>query len=192
MADDAALLHVLQSLRERGAIGEVSLAGAVAHAASFVAAVPTAATALLDLGSGGGLPGLVIATRLPHLRIVLTDRRERRMDLLRRATSALGLDDRVTVITADVRALAARGEWQRSFDVVTARSFGSPTVTMACAAPFLRTGGALVVSEPPRIADAADGLDRWVAADPPRHGFTVDDVSFAQVRRLLRSSDPAR
>src|SRR3954452_9036417 len=101
MPDDSDLLRVLQGLRERGALGEASLPDAVRHAEAFVAAMPPSTRRVIDLGSGGGLPGLVLAVRLPHVSFVLTDRRERRMDLLRMACVRLELMERVTVITGD-------------------------------------------------------------------------------------------
>ncbi|MEO6125093.1 MAG: RsmG family class I SAM-dependent methyltransferase [Ilumatobacteraceae bacterium] len=179
------LLDVLQSLRERGAIGESSLIGAVAHAAAFVGAIPPTVDTLLDLGSGGGLPGLVIAVRLPHLSVTLTDRRERRMDLLVRACARLGISDRATVLTGDVRALAKRSELDQQFDVVTARAFGAPEFTLACARPFLRFGGILIVSDPPPSADV-DPRARWVAAGMDRHGFEFSGPSLPQMQVLIK------
>src|SRR3954471_13072331 len=102
MPDDAALLVVLESLRDRGALGEPSLPRAVAHAEAFLAPIAPGAATLIDLGSGGGLPGLVLADRLPTTEIVLTERRERRADLLRLAVTRLGWDGRVTVFAGDV------------------------------------------------------------------------------------------
>lgn len=189
MADDGPLLAVLESLRERGALGESSLTGAVAHAESFVAAVPSESVALLDLGSGGGLPGLVIAARLGHLRVTLTDRRERRMDLLRRACAQLDFGERVEVRTGDVRQLARDPELSESFDVVTARGFGEPLWTLRCARPFLRPGGVMIVSEPPPPSPGADevSLPRWPVDQVWRLGFALDEDVFTQVRRLIRS-----
>jgi 16S rRNA (guanine527-N7)-methyltransferase len=52
--------------------------------------------------------------------------------------------------------IVGRSERRGSFDAVVARSFGPPAVTAECAAPLLRPGGRLVVSEPP------DGTEeRW-------------------------------
>lgn len=200
MADDELLLVVLNSLRERGAIGEVSLPRAIAHAESFVDAVPPASETLLDLGSGGGLPGLVIAVRLPHVKVSLVDRRERRMDLLRRACHQLGVIDHVDVVTADVRDLARKDSFRRQFDVVTARSFGEPLWTLRCAAAFLRPGGSFIVSEPPDTtaqSSAVNGTDdtahisqRWPHAEVSSLGFTHAELG-SQVRSFtfLRSSD---
>lgn len=192
MADDTLLLAVLESLRERGALGEPSLVGAVAHAESFVAAIPADCLHLLDLGSGGGLPGLVIAARLPHIHVTLVDRRERRMDLLRRACARMEFGDRVIVRTGDVRQLAQLGELSGSFDAVTARSFGPPLWTLRCAHPFLRRGGSAIVSEPPPADETGTipaGLVQVELRWPPEAvrglGFHNSEP-FLAVRRFVR------
>ncbi|MEO5898912.1 MAG: RsmG family class I SAM-dependent methyltransferase [Ilumatobacteraceae bacterium] len=179
MTDDTRLLDALEGIRQRGAIGETSLVAAVAHAEQFVGLIPSNIRDLADLGSGGGLPGLVIAWRAPSLEVLLIERRATRADLLRRAVSALGMAARVHVVTADVRTVAqARGH---VFDVVTARSFAAPAVTAAHAASLLRfPGGVALISEPPS-PDAA----RWPVDMLASHGL-VDDGVHAGIRRLLR------
>ena len=159
MPDDSALLAVLESLRERGALGEPSLPRAVAHAEAFLAPIPPHARRLIDLGSGGGLPGLVLADRLSSTEVVLTERRERRADLLRLAVSRLGWADRVTVFAGDVVALARDAQMAAAFDVVTARAFGDPLWTLRCAAAFVAPTGIVVISEPPDT----DVDQRWPA-----------------------------
>jgi methylase of polypeptide subunit release factors len=69
------LVAVLATIRERGPIGEASLVAAVQRADAFVALVPSAAQHVVDLGSGGGLPGLVIAARRADLMVTLVERR---------------------------------------------------------------------------------------------------------------------
>lgn len=178
MTDDTALLAALAAIQVRGAIGEASLAGAVAHADQFVAALPIAARSLADLGSGGGLPGLVIAVRRPDLSITLVERRHSRADLLSRAVRALSLTEQVTVLADDVRVLGARAA--RTFDAVTARSFAAPPITARWAGVLLRSGGVLVVSEPPD-----DDPERWQSATLVAAGLS-DDGRVAGVRRFVR------
>ena len=156
MADtsDTALLAALAAIAERGAIGERSLPVAVAHAEQFVAALPADARQAVDLGSGGGLPGLVIAARCPWLEVTLVERRTRRADLLRRAVRSLDLSERVRVVDTDVAEVAR--QHPRGFDAVTARSFAAPPITARWASALLRSGGILIVSEPPE-----DDPERW-------------------------------
>jgi 16S rRNA (guanine527-N7)-methyltransferase len=158
MTDDSALLAALTAIAERGAIGERSLPVAVAHADRFARAVPAMARRLVDLGSGGGLPGLVVAVRCPLLQVTLVERRTRRADLLRRAVRSLNLEARVEVVGEDVRVVAHAAP--HGFDVVTARSFAAPAITLRWAGRLLCAGGLLVVSEPPE-----ESAERWPQAD---------------------------
>lgn len=154
MNDDRALLSALRAIQARGAIGEASLEQAIVHAEQFVAALPSGLSTLIDLGSGGGLPGLVIAVRRPEIHVTLVERRQSRADLLSRAVRSLELGSHVTVVAGDVRVVGESAP--RSFDAVTARSFAAPAVTAHWAGVLLHTGGRLVVSEPP-----VDDADRW-------------------------------
>jgi 16S rRNA (guanine527-N7)-methyltransferase len=167
---------VLGEVRARGAIGESSLLDAIAHAERFVEPIPADAT-VVDLGSGGGLPGLVIAVRRPDVRLTLVERRLSRADQLRRAVGALGVGGWTTVVTDDVRAVAHRGA---QFDVVTARSFAAPAVLVRLAAPLCRPGGLALVSEPPTPHAA-----RWTTTMLDRSGWTDLGVT-GSIRRLRR------
>lgn len=191
MPDDAALLSVLESLRERGALGEASLLEAVRHAEAFLAAIPPSTRRVIDLGSGGGLPGLVLAVRLPSVEFVLTDRRERRMDLLRLACARLGIDDRVTVLTTDVVRLGSAPGFASAFDVVTARAFGESMWTLRCAVPFLDVDGVIVVSEPPLVGSPAEIADaaarRWPAEELSALYLRPSAEVFDRVRRFERT-----
>ena len=158
-SNDQALLAALADIQRRGAIGEASLMAAVAHADQFVVALPVGTERLVDLGSGGGLPGLVIAVRRPQLAITLVERRRSRADLLQRAVRALRLDH-VEVFSGDVRQLASAQP--HSFDAVTARSFAGPDITARWAGELLAPNGMLVVSEPP-VANPERWPDRLLA-----------------------------
>ena len=178
MTDDTRLLAVLDGIRERGAIGEASLDAAVAHAEQYLRHIPANARTLADLGSGGGLPGLVIAVRRPDLAVVLVERRTQRADLLRRAVSSLDLGSRVEVQATDVKELA--DDRAGTFDVVTARSFAAPDVTAHWASRLLLDGGVLIVSEPP-----IDQPDRWPAELLDRLGL-IDLGREQGIRTLQR------
>lgn len=154
-----ALLEVLEESRSLGFLGPGPVEPHLEHAAGFAEVVEDPPRRALDLGSGGGVPGLLLATLWERSEWVLLDANERRTAFLEDATRRLGIAGRVVVRRARAeeagRAAALRG----TCDLLTARSFGPPAVTAECAAPFLVVGGTLVVSEPPGAAD------RWPA--PP-------------------------
>lgn len=108
---------------------------------------------LVDLGTGGGVPGLVVATDLTEARVVLLEVNGRRAAFLAEAAARCGLEGRVEVLRARAEDVGRDGDRRGRFDAVLARSFGPPGVTAECAAPFLRPGGVLVVSEPPEGRD---------------------------------------
>jgi 16S rRNA (guanine527-N7)-methyltransferase len=103
---------------------------------------------LLDLGAGGGVPGLVLAVLLERSTVVLLDASNRRCRFLEWAVAELGMAERVSVVHGRAEDVA-RGELRQGFDAVTSRSFGPPAVTAECARGFLVGGGLLVVSDPP-------------------------------------------
>jgi 16S rRNA (guanine527-N7)-methyltransferase len=154
---DPALLETLRQAQRFGFFGRRPIDEAAEHARAFVAALepfPSGAR-LVDLGSGGGLPGLVLAGAFPEAIVTLIDRRQKRTDFLERAILRLGYRH-VRVLCSDVevlvKAVAAGNE--AAFDAVTARGFGPPDVTLRLGARLLADSGRIVISEPP------DG-DRW-------------------------------
>lgn len=147
-SDTADLRRVLGEIQRRGAIGRLDLGDAIEHADRYAAAVPSTARTAIDLGSGGGLPGLVLAVRCPDLALTLVERRAKRADLLRYGVRALGLTARVTVLDVDVEVLLADTE-RKPVDLVTARSFAPLPQVLDLALALLGRGGACVVSTPP-------------------------------------------
>lgn len=144
---------MLEESRGWGFLGPGPIDEQIAHAEGLAAAcTPLDGARCLDLGSGGGLPGLVLAGLAPASHWVLLDAQRRRTAFLTDAVARLGWADRVTVVCARAE-VAGRGPLRQDLDVVVARGFGEPAVTAECAAPFLRRGGRLIVAEPPGAPD---------------------------------------
>ena len=173
MAIDGGLEAVLDRSRSLGFLGPGSLRVQAEHAAGFTDVVVGTPARLLDLGSGGGVPGLVLAERWPDTEAVLLDAAERRCRFLEEAVAGLGWADRVRVVRARAEEAGRREDLRGSFDLVVARGFGPPAVTAECGAPFLRVGGTLVVSEPP-TEDGMGPTARW-----PKEGVMVLGLRLA-------------
>jgi 16S rRNA (guanine527-N7)-methyltransferase len=94
----------------------------------------------LDLGSGAGLPGVVLAAAAPWLRMVLVEPRQIRVGFLEMAAERLGL---ANVEIAPVRAEAVDVQ-EGPVDVVTSRAFGVLPKAWAVAGRLLRPGGRLI------------------------------------------------
>lgn len=164
-ADRALLLPVLETARTEGALGPGPVDAHLDHALAWADALP-GAERFADLGSGGGVPGLVLALALPDTRGTLIDARARRCESLERAVADLGLADRIGVVCGRAEELGRRAELRATFDLVVARGFGPPPATAECAAPLLRPGGHLSVSEPPESRE-----DRWSGVGMGSLGF---------------------
>jgi 16S rRNA (guanine527-N7)-methyltransferase len=181
---------VLEESRSLGFLGPGPIGPQRHHAEAFLPLLHGRGR-ILDLGSGGGLPGLVLALALPSAEFVLLDGNERRCRFLERSVEALGLAERVRVAHGRAEELARDPGLRGTFDTVVARSFGPPAATAECAAGFL-TGprATLVVSEPP------DGsADRWPAEGllqlgmRPGQLYHVDGVTLQEIDVVATCED---
>ena len=154
------LLDILTRSQELGFLGSGELETQIQHArAHRRAADPQGGDLWCDLGSGGGIPGLVMAVDLPSVEFVCIDRSQRRAEFLIDAIRLLGLGDRVRVAFGDAADLAHVPEHRHKYTGVVSRLFGPPSATAECSSGLLCPGGRLVVSEPP-----GGDRTRWPAA----------------------------
>lgn len=185
------LVGLLEEARERGLVGPGAVEPHVDHALAFATVagrqLPGPA---LDLGSGAGLPGLVLALADPDSHWVLLDSRARSAQFLQEAVDRLGLHGRVRV--AGERAeVAARSALRGTMALVVARGVGPPAATAECAAGFLKPGGVLVVSEPPDPEPTrwpVEGLDQLGMA-PAAITETAGGLHFARILQRRPVSD---
>jgi 16S rRNA (guanine527-N7)-methyltransferase len=140
---------VLGEARRAGYLGPGPVADHVEHALGFAAVAGDPPDQAVDLGSGGGVPGLILAVWWPTSRWVLLDASARRVAFLTDASRTLGVADRVEAVHDRAEHYGRVPAHRGAVDLVTARSFGPPAVVAECAAPLLRLGGRAVVSEPP-------------------------------------------
>lgn len=117
---------------------------------------------VLDVGSGGGVPGLPLAIARPDLRFVLLDATSKKVDFLSAVAAALGLSN-VQATSGRAEALM-RGEMRGSFAAVTARAVAKITALLPWTAPFARPGGRLLYIKGERaeaeLADARGTLKK--------------------------------
>lgn len=108
------------------------------HLLDSLAAVPAFATAhnVLDVGSGGGLPGIVLAIVRPDMKVSMIDTVHKKTAFLTQVKAELGLVN-VTVYTARVEQLQVSDK----FDVITSRAFADLSDFVNWSCHLLADGG---------------------------------------------------
>ncbi len=154
--DESALLEVFKRAQRLGLIGRSTApAKEIEHAVRLAWQLGDAGnSSCLDLGTGAGLPGLVLASRWPNTSWTLLDRRSRCGHFLNWAVAVLKIEGRVQVLVQEAH-LAVRSLLQ-GFDLLVARAFGSPLKTAETAVGFLKSDARLIITEP-----ACYNPDRW-------------------------------
>ena len=152
--------------------------------------VPEGAT-LCDLGSGAGLPGLVLAIARPDLTVTLVEPLLRRTTFLDEVVDALALTS-VEVVRG--RAESLHGA--RRFDVVTSRALAPLGRLLGWSMPLVAPTGALVAMKGSSVADeveAARGdLDRWGCAAPEVHVLGDGLVDSPTIALRVAWADPGQ
>jgi len=119
---------------------------------------------VLDVGSGGGAPGLPLAIVTPHIRYVLLEATGKKARFLAETASTLGLAN-VTVLNDRAETIGRDREKHREhYDVVTARAVGRLAVMLELTVPLAKIGGHVLAIKGRRataeIAEAKEALYR--------------------------------
>lgn len=96
----------------------------------------------LDLGTGGGLPGLVLAHRWPDAEWVLMDATAKKVEEVRRFAQRLEVD--CEIVSGRAEEMARDPRWRGSFDGVIARAVASLPTLLELARGFLPDGSVLI------------------------------------------------
>lgn len=150
----------LTAVRDPASIVELHLLDS-----AFVAADVAPGDRVVDVGSGAGLPGLVVAILVGEARVTLVEPNAKKVAFLRAAVDALSLAN-VTVQRTDLAALPVG-----TFDRAVSRALMAPAEWLAAARPLVRSGGHVGI---------------MVARDSD-----LPALEFAQIRRMILPSDRA-
>ena len=120
------------------------------------------AKTMIDVGAGGGVPGIPIAICMPSLEVVLLEATGKKARFLESTAAALGLDT-VRVVSDRAETLGHDRETHRDrYDVVTARAVGPLPVLLELTVPFARIGGLVLAIKgeraPEEVAAAKEAL----------------------------------
>lgn len=143
---------------ERGLIGPLEVPRLWSrHILNSAVAAPFFSGRVADVGSGAGLPGIVLAIARPDVEFTLIEPMERRTTWLTEQVDALGLQN------VTVERLRAE-EWAhgRVFDVVTARAVSALRTLIPWTAPLVRVGGRLAYLKGANVSAEVDAAEKQI------------------------------
>ena len=145
-----------------------------------------------DIGSGAGLPGLVLAIARPDLRITLVEPLLRRTTFLEEVVTRLQLAEQVEVVRD--RAEGLHGE--RTFEVVTSRAVAPLDRLLGWSMPLVAPTGFLVAMKGSSVHEeikTADAVLHQLGCSPPEvHVLGADRIASPTTAVRVAWADPAR
>lgn len=115
---------------------------------------PAEGTRILDVGSGGGIPGLVWAAVWPQARVTLLESRRKRVEFLRDAIEELGFGQ-ARAVENRAETLAHLPEHREQYELVTARALAALPTLLELTLPFAKVGGAVAAIKSAQIGEEA-------------------------------------
>lgn len=157
---------------------------------------PAQGSRIADLGSGGGIPGLVVAIARPDVHMTLIEADSRKAAFLMHCAGLLELES-VGVEPRRAEEVARDPDHREAYDVVVTRAAGGPSTVAELSLPLLRIGGSLLalVANPETAADHARGAAELCGGGGPVPGkgwFEVIKLRSCPLRYPRRVGVPAR
>lgn len=146
--------------------------------------LPESTRTLIDVGTGGGIPGMVVAIVRPEVRVTLLDATGKKVRFLEEASAVLGLDN-VVPVHGRAEDLAQDPAFREQYDAGTARAVARLATLVELVLPFVRCDGLAVF---PKGSGAQDELDEarqaigFVGGQHPRvQSSAIDDTRYVLV-----------
>lgn len=157
--------------------------------------LPAPGGRVIDIGTGGGVPGLVLAVARPDLQFTLTDSASRKTAWVQECVQALGLDN-VQVRTARLELLGREPETREQYDAVTAKALATLAVLLELALPLLKVGGTLIAYKGPafdgEVSSAKKALKLLHAQVVRRREYRLGDKSYLIAEVVKNAATPNR
>ncbi len=98
---------------------------------------------VIDVGTGAGFPGIPLKIAFPHLKIVLLDSLNKRINFLNTVISELGLTD-ITAIHGRAEDYAKQAEYREKFDLCVSRAVANLSTLSEYCLPYIKIGGMFI------------------------------------------------
>ena len=114
----------------------------------------------IDVGTGGGFPGLAVAIALPQAQLTLVDSVGRKTQAVQAMAASLGLEDRVQLRCERVELTGRHGQCRGQFDLAMARAVAAAPVVAEYLVPLLKPGGQALLYRGQWTANDQSDLER--------------------------------
>ena len=98
---------------------------------------------VIDIGTGGGFPGIPLKITFPHLKVTLMDSLNKRVDFLKEVIEELGLSD-IDVIHGRAEDFAKPGQLREQYDLCVSRAVANLSVLSEYCLPYVKVGGKFI------------------------------------------------
>ncbi len=118
---------------------------------------------LLDIGSGGGVPGIPLAIAAPSLQVVSVDSIGKKINFQKHIKRTLQLEN-LAIFQSRIETLGQARPESEKFDLIVSRAFSSIDTYLGCATPWLKPGGRIIAMKGPEgeeeLAAAIDTVEQ--------------------------------
>ena len=165
----------------------------VAHigdALTLLPYLPVGPHRLVDIGSGGGVPGIPLAIARPDVSVMLVESTQKKAAFLNRAATELKLDN--LSVSAWRAEEVGNSNSRESFDVVTARAVGELAFLVEWCIPLLKVGGKMLAMKGAKLAEelprAGKALSMTGAGKPIIHPVELPDTQHHVIVEIIKNS----
>ncbi|NNN21443.1 MAG: hypothetical protein HKL80_05505 [Acidimicrobiales bacterium] len=157
MISEQFLEQVLSESQKMGFIGGGPLDQHLTHSRDFLSAIDEISAggqnkkgfSIVDMGSGGGLPGIPLAAWIEKANFRLIESSLKRSRFLQSIVEEAGETTRVEVVNKSAESAARENKFRETQDLLVSRLFGPISVALECGSPFIRVSGILIISKYP-------------------------------------------
>jgi len=153
------------------------------------------AKTILDLGTGGGFPGIPMAIMRPQTQIVLMDATAKKLNVVKQMADELGLTN-VSILHGRAEELAKQAKYREQFDVVVSRAVAHFAILAELAIPLVKEGGFFFAMKGRNYQDEMTNADKIckncggkIVAYKP---YTIDDNQNTIIKVKKEARTPAK
>ncbi|MEW6234558.1 MAG: 16S rRNA (guanine(527)-N(7))-methyltransferase RsmG [Candidatus Omnitrophota bacterium] len=137
---------------------------------------------IIDIGSGAGIPGIILHLLRPDLHVTLIESSQKKTRFLQKVIETLNINS-CNIVNRRAEDAAHDSKWREKFDIATARAFGPLSLTLELTTSFVRPCGRIylprVAEEPKNTVDTqslgCNLLDKFLYVLPRRDKtFSID------------------